>query len=128
FSPTKLPKSLSIRTHRRCATVEAQVTLERSGKPRRVARIPEHSTCQHVIRQAVAVARLVGVPTPVHVRQIEGANGAQHAAGREEFADRGGAPHLDAENIIAVREEITDVFWRRDAVLEKRFVQMALRG
>src|SRR6476620_8208768 len=68
-----------------------------------------HSTFQQVIRQAVAVARLVGVPTPVHVRQIECPNGAQHAAGREEFADRGGAPHIDAENVLAAREEITDV-------------------
>ena len=42
---------------------------------------------QHVIRQAVAVARLIGVPAPVHVRQVERPDGPQRAARREEFAD-----------------------------------------
>jgi hypothetical protein len=53
------------------------------------------SACQHVIRQAVAVARLVGVPAPVHVRQVESPDGAQHAARRKEFADRAEAADLD---------------------------------
>lgn len=42
---------------------------------------------QHVIRQAVAVARLIGVPAPVHVRQVERPDGPQRTARREEFAD-----------------------------------------
>src|SRR4051812_32944667 len=41
----------------------------------------------HVIRQAVAVARLIGVPAPIHVRQVERPDGPQRAAPREEFAD-----------------------------------------
>ena len=46
-----------------------------------------HSTTQHVIRQAVAMAGLIGVPAPVHVRQVEGTDGPQRTARREEFAD-----------------------------------------
>jgi hypothetical protein len=48
-----------------------------------------HGTPQHVIRQAIAVARLIGVPAAVHVRQVERPNGPQRAARREEFADGG---------------------------------------
>ena len=42
---------------------------------------------QHAIRQAVAVARLIGVPAPVHVRQVERPDGPHRTARREEFAD-----------------------------------------
>ena len=66
------------------------------------------------------MARLIGVPPPVHVRQVKRPNGAQHAAAREEFADRDRAAHIDAENVRTTREEITDVLWPRDALLEKR--------
>ena len=40
---------------------------------------------------------------------------ARNAARREEFADRGEAPDLDAENVLAAGEEIADVFRRHDA-------------
>ena len=79
-----------------------------------------------MIRQAVAVARLIGVPTPVHVRQVERPDGPQSTGRREEFADRGAAADLDAENILAAGEEIADVFRRHDAALKKRFVHPAL--
>jgi hypothetical protein len=42
---------------------------------------------QHVIRQAMAVARLIGVPAPVHMRQVERPDGPQRTARCEEFAD-----------------------------------------
>ena len=73
------------------------------------------------------MARLVGVPAPVHVRQVESPDGAQHAAGAKEFADRGEAADLDGEDVLAARKELADVFRRRDAVLKKRFSLMALR-
>jgi hypothetical protein len=40
----------------------------------------------HVIGQAVAVAPLIGVPAPVHVRQFERPDGSQRTARREKFA------------------------------------------
>src|SRR6266487_773778 len=86
------------------------------------------SASQHVIRQAIAVARLVGVPASVHVCQIESPDGAQDAARRDEFADRGEAADLDAENVLAAREEIADVFRRRDTALKKGFVDLFLPG
>jgi hypothetical protein len=60
------------------------------------------------------------------VRQVERADGPQRAARREEFADRAEAADLDAEDVLAAREEIADVFRRRDAAFEKRFVQLVL--
>ena len=86
------------------------------------------SVCQHVIRHAVAMARLVGVPTPVHVRQVERPNGAQDAAVREELAYRDGAAHIDAEHVRPTWEEITDVLRRGDALLEQGFVHLVRRG
>src|SRR3954468_6075033 len=81
-----------------------------------------------MIRQAVAMARLVGVAASVHVGEIEGPDGAQRAGGREEFADRPGAAQVDAENVLAAREESADVFRVRDALLEKSFVHLGLGG
>ncbi len=43
-------------------------------------------TTHHVVSQAVAVARLIGVPAPVHMRQVECPDGLQRTALREEFA------------------------------------------
>ena len=79
-----------------------------------------------MIRQAVAVARLIGVPAPVHVRQVERPDGPQRTGRREEFADRGVATDPDAENILAAGEEIADVFRRHDTALKERFVHPAL--
>src|SRR5262245_43299724 len=87
--------------------------------PNKIRSAHSRSACQHLVRQAVAVARLVGVPAAVHVRQVERADGAQRAAGREELRDRIEAANLDAEYVVAAREETADVFRRRDAVLEK---------
>lgn len=42
---------------------------------------------QHVIGQTATVARLIGVPAPVHVRQIECPDGPQRPARREKFAN-----------------------------------------
>jgi hypothetical protein len=53
-----------------CAS-RSSFTLDRSSASR---------VTQHVIRQAVAVARLIGVPAPVHVSQIEHSNGLQRPA------------------------------------------------
>ena len=64
------------------------------------------------------MARLIGVPTAVHVCQIEPADGAQSAAGCEEVADRGRTPHLDAEGVV-FPQEMADVFGPRDALLDK---------
>ena len=44
-----------------------------------IVRIKDPSIWLHVIRHAVAMARLIVVPPPVHVRQVEGPNGAHHA-------------------------------------------------
>src|SRR5689334_13172092 len=63
-------------------------------------------TTQHVIGQAVAVARLIGVPTAVHMRQVERPDGPQRAARAKEFADRGEAANLDAENVLAAGEDM----------------------
>ena len=98
------------------------------GEFARMARLENPSVCLHVIRHAVAMARLIGVLPPVHVRQVERANGAHHAAAREEFADRDRAAHIDAENVRTTREEIAEVLWRRDALREKGFVDPARRG
>lgn len=57
------------------------------GALARLAPIPSPITPQHAIRYAVAMARLVGVPASVHVRQVERPDGAQHAGVREELAD-----------------------------------------
>src|SRR5690242_3740809 len=83
---------------------------------------------QHAIRNAVAVARLVGVPAAVHVRQIEGPDGAQGAGVREELADQGGAAYVDAEHVRAAREKMNYVLRHRDALLEKGLVHPARRG
>ena len=123
-----LGRDSQVQVRLRCVFDVAEWARAAAGRSPGWRASQSRSICQHVIRQAVAVARLVGVPTSVHVRQVERPNGAQHAAAREEFADRGGAPHIDAENVLAAREEITDVFGRRDAVLEKGFVHMARRG
>ena len=72
------------------------------------------------------MARLVGVPAPVHVRQIERADRLQRARFGEELADRGEAANLDAENILTLGEDMTHVFRRHDAALEKGVVHLAV--
>ena len=62
----------------------------------------------------------------MHVGQVEGADGAQSAGVGEEFADRGGGPHLDAEN-VRLPEKVADVLRPLDTLLEKGFVQAIRR-
>src|SRR5262245_56851030 len=103
----------------------ARQRISRQGSCKALRRASfDHSLAQHVIRQAVAVARLIGVPATIHMRQVEGPDGAQSAAIGEKFDDRGKAPDVDPENILAMREEIADVFRRRDTALKKGFVQL----
>src|SRR5437762_13612710 len=87
------------------------------------------SISQHGIGEAVAVARLIGVPAAVHVGEIETPDGAQRAGVGEEFADRGGAADLHAEG-VGLPQEMADVpstslrtgFGRLDAASEERVV------
>jgi hypothetical protein len=79
---------------------------------------------QHVIGDAVGVARLVGVPPPVHVHQIESSNGPQHLRGCEEFLDRGGVMHIDAEHVLTSREEPADVLGLCAAMLEQDVIHL----
>ena len=68
-----------------------------------------------MIRQAVAVARLIGVAAAVHVGEIEPADGAERAGVGEEFADRGGAAHLHAERVGFLREGVRRrAYWRHN--------------
>src|SRR4029453_13115438 len=87
-----------------------------------------HSICKHVIRNTVAVAPLIGVPAPVHVGQVEPSNRAKSAGVCEESADRGGAPHLDDENVRPVPDGMADVFGPRGALLDEGLVQEVRRG
>src|SRR5262249_55962060 len=79
---------------------------------------------QHMVRQAIAMARLVGIPSPVHMRQVEGPDGAQGAALLDEFSNRSEAPHIDTEDVFTTREETADVLRRPHAAFEKGFVYL----
>ena len=70
----------------RCATVGTWSEGAAAGSDV-LGRYSASLVTQHVIRQAVAVARLIGIPAPVHVRQVERPDGPQRTARREEFAD-----------------------------------------
>src|SRR3546814_4277870 len=54
---------------------------------------------QHVIGHAIGMAGLIGVPAAVHMGQVESPDSAPRAPDREEVADGGGAPYLDAEDV-----------------------------
>src|SRR3546814_20595437 len=64
------------------------------------------------------MAGLIGVPAAVHVGQVESPDGAQRARGREEVADGGGTPYLDAEDVRTARTGVAHVFGRPHAPIE----------
>ena len=91
-SPRRAPK--------RCANWRRHwASLEQCTGPRGSPIIP-----QHRVREAVAVARLIGVAAAVHVGEVEAADGAQAVGVREEGADRGGAADLGAEDVRPLRQ------------------------
>ena len=72
-----------------------------------------------MIRQARAMAGLVGVPAAVHVGKVEHADRLPHTRRLQEFADRPCALDLDAEYVGAMREKHADVLGLGDRPFEE---------
>src|SRR5688572_8576993 len=124
--PAHSPSIVARPSSSRPSSLKKSIVTSRSSTtmPTLSMRLSAMCLIQHVIGQAVAVARLIGVPAPVHVRQVERTDGPQRPARRDEFADRGEAADLDAENVLASGEEIADVFRRHDTALKKGIVYL----
>ena len=69
------------------------------------------------------MARLVGVPAAVHVRQVEAADGAQPPWVGEEPADRGRAADLRSECVV-LPQEVADVFGPLGEALKQVMVEL----